>query len=140
MKVLNFLEMFKQTMNDPDIVKDGHIETYEYLLSIFNIDSELYSQPFKPEMITELFEGWSQDGSYYASPLHIDNINYENKVYYLRFHWDKYSIVYKTKNDQHSIYVGNNKIPRTLDDFINDCQRAGIKLERKTNNGTEPKE
>lgn len=71
----------------------------------------LYSQPFKPEMITELFEGWGQS----TILRHYKNGKFEIIC-------DGERIAYYTP----SITV--NKQPQTLNDFISDCQRAGIEL------------
>jgi len=56
MKVLNFLEWCKDK---------GSIDYYGG--GIFDI-IDFYSQPFKPEMITELFEGWGDVTRDWALP------------------------------------------------------------------------
>lgn len=71
-------------------------------------------QPFKPELITELFEGWNKDDDVYE---HGDIfIDYDCNADGLNMCFSGISVV---------------SIPRTLDEFISDCKRAGIELEAK---------
>jgi len=83
-----------------------------------------YSQPFKPELIVELFEdvrinqltgGWVFNNGYFIEYI-IDGNNR---------HYQIISLL-KLRND--NIELVKTQMPRTLDDFINDCQRAGIEL------------
>jgi hypothetical protein len=108
MKVLSFIELWT---NDSKFI-------IEYCRMLESDSGEFYSQPFKHELITELFEGWIADAdepSYtYATFTNpntiIDFGEYRNAslytINYVRFY-----------------------VPRTLDDFINDCQRVGVGLE-----------
>lgn len=79
--------------------------------------TEFYSQPFKPELITELFEGWEKEEA---------NV----EMYYLiedDYTWCEWTgTKYEVQGTLDNIKLYS--LPRTLDDFINDCQRAGIKL------------
>lgn len=95
MKVYSFLEL-------PNEIVDEFYEKFCQPKG-YEIVKDFYAQPFKPELITELFEGFT--------PF----VNYYGYVFYN--HKDGSGIQLKVNN------------PRTLDDFINDCQRAGIILE-----------
>lgn len=120
MKVLSYLELGKLKLTD-----NGEWRDYIDILAKIFPDTELesignylyrfYSQPFKPELITELLEGWVIE--YY------DGINWYQypKVAGCSFRWE---------NNTLSGYRYFSNI-RTLDDFITDCQRAGITLEWK---------
>ena len=121
MKVYSFIEISRM---------DNYIECYDWLtmngLTIEgDILNDFYSQPFKPELITELFEGW------------LKEIHNSQELY---IHWENWQIEFdeNDRNNKYCIYSYYGdwyKIttlkPRTLDDFINDCQRAGIELEWK---------
>jgi len=116
MKVLSYLELLKSSEN----------AIYNYCLKMkFNMHDELkeatefYSQKFEPELITELFEGWGcdvEDDSYWFR-------NNHDKINYARSEMGGYIQYDSTLMNQ------TFDIPRTLDDFITDCQRAGIELE-----------
>jgi predicted HicB family RNase H-like nuclease len=132
MKVLNYLELANKLF---DMTYDQEEEFYENEFPAINdFVEKFYSQPFKPELVTKLFEGYTHIDNYYISPLCIDNINYQHKTYYLEFFWNSHSIGYIIKNSNIMIYVRSNSLPRTLDEFITDCQRAGIELEWKFSN------
>ena len=88
---------------------------------IFDI-VDFYSQTFKPEMITELFEGWGLDKS----------VTYD-------FYLKKEGIVITMPNRDdpaNGDFIKYETIeseigttyPETLNDFISDCNRAGIEL------------
>lgn len=129
MKVLSFIEYTNLTF----------IESYEYFIPFEtflskhikwseNEDGEwdilkFYSQSFKPELIVELFEGWNK-----INDKHYDNFKYTDSA-----HIDKdYQSLHFTRTYMEVTYKCQTKrfyIPRTLDDFINDTQRAGIELE-----------
>ena len=111
MKVLSYLEL-------NEIIEYGAIEDeiYEFYckrigenysqdgINTLNM-VDFYSQPFKPELITELFD--------IIGHYHI--FKGRGKGYYEL--WND--------NNQH---IYRFPLPRTLDDFITDCQRAGIEL------------
>jgi len=88
---------------------------------IFDI-VDFYSQTFKPEMITELFEGWGLDKS----------VTYD-------FYLKKEGIVITMPNRDdpaNGDFIKYETIeseigttyPETLNDLISDCNRAGIEL------------
>lgn len=91
-----------------------------------------YSQPFKPELITELFEGWEE---------HFKQSDWSFMYfYYINNPYKYWQLGIKNSNEYYLYYFkyvnGNSVItknydfykPTTLDDFIRDCQRAGIEL------------
>lgn len=81
------------------------------------------SQPFKPELITELFKGWefiAKNTNKYCKGK--DSIG----IYVRPFVGKPFMQIYLDGYGQPAL-----PIPRTLDDIINDCQRAGIELEWK---------
>lgn len=124
MKVLSYLEM----INDND---DYHFEFLKFMESkgfsiignqYYKGVAKFYSQPFKPELITELFEGWVTDATD------------ESEYPYANYWYDSSSIISAEFGEyfDNNLYLLNQELilckPRTLDDFINDCQRAGIEL------------
>ena len=74
--------------------------------------ADFYSQPFKPELITELFEPIE-----YHVWIDLPIINTYERKYALETYWDD---EYKKP-----LFID---FARTLDEFITDCQRAGIEL------------
>lgn len=114
MKVLCFLESTLALLNDPDTPKD------EYMLEVIKRDAEHYSQPFKPELITGLFEGWEL-----ALPHHKLWKDYTNNKFLISIRHDNNLISYYISSLNNWLF----RPPNTLDDFITDCQRAGIELE-----------
>ena len=120
-KVLSYLEVVKATFEDKDVDRDS------YLIEVLENDMNFYSQPFKPELITELFGGWKYDG-----------LLFTNKNYEIQFtKYQLMEILGYYSDDDCGIINGVNEngklfyeviIPRTLDEFITDCQRAGIEL------------
>lgn len=114
MKVLSYLDFMLSEGNSkiPDAIMDGYTEF-----------AELYSLPFKPEMITELFEGFEE----YTG---IHDLYYnDSKCQEIRFNKDN-KHVYELFQDSLSRPIVFYR-PRTLDDFINDATRTGIELEWK---------
>lgn len=121
MKVLSYIELAKQA--DTNI--DGSYVHYMIPSNICNdvnlLDGVLsfYSQPFRPELITELFEGWELIKV-------IDNYEFvfdSDKNNSINLYGEIEIILYGE-----DILLSKYWYPRTLDDFINDCQRAGIQL------------
>lgn len=110
MKVLSYLECDKNSYNYHQFLKKLWAKVYPD--KILNNIEIFYSQPFKPELITELFKGWGL--------VHGRFWHHEKRVCI----WIKGN--YISYNRESSI-----KRPRTLDDFINDCQREEIELEWK---------
>ena len=74
----------------------------------------LYSQPFKPEMITELFEGVVKG----------ENDDWFMNGYCFFYRFNQCEWKYWNNKSCH-LWVDNIL---TLNDFISDCQRAGIEL------------
>jgi hypothetical protein len=103
------------------ICYEDNCESYFY-----DIYRDHVKQPFTPELITKYFKGWREFET-------ISNIGrrlsgYETDISKIRidnFHEMEYEA---TKGEPSCSWF---KIPRTLDDFINDTQRAGIELEWK---------
>lgn len=124
MKVLTYLEYCKSNIF-AQMDFDGWIKSHYNTQAITAID--FYSQPFKPELITELFEGWvlaeysKAEFGYFKTVInkHIAEIEFSE------YYDDGLYQICCTKTDQ---IIPK---PRTLDDFINDCQRAGIELQFK---------
>jgi hypothetical protein len=88
------------------------------------------SQPFTPQLITELFEGWEYDGVLKDEIGDGEGGLIETR-YFDNWHFNGF-------NDDISIYKEQNMIqyglmpfpiPCVLDSFITDCQRAGIELQ-----------
>lgn len=110
-------------LNKPEILKGDVKEFVELVksgLSIADKRNELYdskhfySQPFKPEMITEYFEGWGKDKQYPMTNPRFKNINGD---------W--------LAMDSDSIRMNTIQFlifPSTLSQFITNCIQAGIKL------------
>ena len=85
----------------------------------------LYSQPFKPEMITEYFEGWEDinNNEIYS---HQNSNNTYFTVVMRGASYDYYFKIYKNDNTELARHEFNNI--QIIDNFISDCNRAGIKL------------
>lgn len=93
---------------------DNEQEQNNTMLALIQLYHAHTQQPFKPELITELFEGWNEDDDVYE---HGDIfIDYDCNADGLNMCFSGISVV---------------SIPRTLDEFISDCKRAGIELEAK---------
>ena len=93
---------------------------YEYVYHIyegvrFEQTKAFYTQPFKPEMIQEYFEGWKENpkGGYIKSSVRI-------------FFWNEMVVKNYSADEQFQFPV-----PQTLQHFISDTQRAGITLRWK---------
>ena len=99
-------------------IPDDYYEWFEEFTDLLSTES-FYAQPFKPELITELFDNWEiKDGYNY--------IEYKNSGAILRIWHNEPNeiIIFKKK-----VLSGKSTFTiRTLDDFICDCQRAGIEL------------
>jgi hypothetical protein len=131
MKVLNYLELNCQTEYTEDyltnwilVVIDKEFDGYV---------NKFYFQLFTHELITKYFEGWQNNKNWYGSGI--------NDIYfYPQEESGKINSSYEislTKRGQ-AITILEFWQPRTLDDFINDCQRAGIELKwKEVNNDTQ---
>jgi hypothetical protein len=111
MKVLSYLGLgkdLKYLTNEYKVANDNGMCLYDF-----------YSQPFKPELITELFEGFI----YLTNKLNKEHIIIEGRGA------DDDTVQFYPESDSYTIgEIQFQVLPRTLDDFINDCQRAGIEL------------
>ena len=58
MKAQTFLEWFAGYIENHALTNDGDLTNTALT---FHKLKDFYSQPFKPEIITELFEGWNGD-------------------------------------------------------------------------------
>ncbi len=119
MKVLSYL----QACNE-----GGFVDIALYLDKAAMSDSvtEFYSQPFKPELITELFEGWTFQYVRTISGIKTSGKRYRHLGYEIEvtFHdGSRYYDIAQGVDD-----IADFFYPRTLDDFINDVTRAGIEL------------
>lgn len=111
MKAVPFLEYFKK------VLAVGLFQSYDMLDDAQDDLSKVhdfYSQPFKPEMIVECFEGWRMevDVCYRHDKADVSIVVFP---YHL---WMRVGM--NTPIETHN--------PSTLDQFISDCQRAGIEL------------
>jgi hypothetical protein len=78
---------------------------------------QFYSQKFNPELIVELFEGWEEKI--------INNfVHRTNGIYEIVFNSAGRMILLNGNPN----WAGEFNSPRTLDDFITDCQRFKIEL------------
>ena len=128
MKALSFIQLYKLAVKafkkyKALIFRLLGIEVSDY--NWWDLWAKFLSQPFKPEMIVELFEGWSEEKHEETEQWASEFIIYRNKttkIEYSKCYWF-YNVLF---NDV--LYSYRHK-PRTLDDFINDCQKIGIELE-----------
>jgi len=120
MKVLNFLEL-----------QFTDIKTRQDFTELFEILYEdkvkhFYSQLFKPELITELFEGWRKTKGIDAF-IHDkgdDRITLNFFINKFQNCWTCQKLSGTTLNDT----INFPFAPKTLDRFIYHCQDAGIEL------------
>lgn len=84
-----------------------------YSTKVYKNCKLFYNEPFKPEMITEYFEGWEKYWEENNADNFTNNKNlisvYKDKsqVWFSNMHWHK---------------------PKTLNQFITNCIQAGVKL------------
>jgi hypothetical protein len=119
MKAVNFLEWVSINRKSGFHKKSYHDFLVDTLDKIADV-SDFYSQPFKPEMITELFEGTKQtikDGWKWMYK------SENNRAIYFAVNF--------TESHQYTISGYGWTKPQTLNDFISDCNRAGIELNWK---------
>lgn len=127
MKAQTFIEYFEQyqLISDTSLIfecdEHRHIEYYEKkdLSQLFEYQ-KFVSQPFRPEMIERLFEEFEK------STLK----SFFSKSSIIRFHIPCENF-YCLLPDKYSLDYEVIRMPKTLNDFISDCQRAGIDLEFK---------
>ena len=115
MKAINFIEFHCNSFNKCEA---GEITIQEHYNQMEDA-GVFYSQLFKPELIEKYFEGWETkdfpDNSIYY--------NWGEPFLGAVFNFNKHSKVVKILKDK--TYLLKVK---TLDQFITDCQRAGIEL------------
>ncbi len=84
-----------------------------------------YSKPFNPEDIPELFEGWEYIRNENVGDENIQQYGQNDATFYFADKSDLFGIqIFKPYYFRE--YV--NKTPQTLNDFITNCQQAGIGL------------
>jgi hypothetical protein len=100
----------------------------------YNLHEQInfYSQPFKPEMIVEFFEGWHKVGKgeiYYVDGCDQYYFQYEidGKKFTTSIEFFIAESAYTIDGDYYKRFP-NKFNTLTLDHFISDCQRAGIEL------------
>ena len=133
MKALSLSEFCQQT-------SPVYIETYmkslglEYVYYTHNhyrdnvlTYTEYLNQQFASTMIVEKFKGWNYN--WHTGQYSLD-YNDTDKVILIDFP-DKEVMFLDTIDILGKMKKYRFLIPRTLSDFINDCQRAGIELEFK---------
>jgi hypothetical protein len=126
-------------MDKPEFLT-GEVKSFEEEIIILDSTEELitdyghelflemhrfYTQPFTRSLITELFEGWELVESLQNKLFRFKNGT--NKINIL------YWIDYWTKTGTPEVTQRSFSIPRTLNDFINDCHRSEITLQWKNN-------
>ena len=113
-EVLSYIEIFKQGLTN---VK-GYLA---FIKSNFNMNAlDFYSQSFKADMIEKYFIGYKRITEQFAEwteYLNSDNekincVKQNNLIVYHNLMEERFGFVY----------------PITLDNFISDCRRVGIKL------------
>lgn len=117
MKAINFLE-FVQKFE----VEQKRIINHDLSRAKFHMLVKFYSQPFRPELITELFEGWKKDETSYFK----NAGQYCNGTYTIRtIGMQEITKLHTSFTDGWMRYCDRWL---TLDHFISDCSRAGIEL------------
>lgn len=81
---------------------------------------DFYAQPFKPELITKYFKGWTEKG----------DGRYVNGCWTISLRCRNMLIIRRSKKGKE---MWAALLPETLNDFIRDCERVGIKLEAEEN-------
>ena len=118
MKALSFIEMWNLNSKEMSEYNEFFKDLNKHkTISNIGFYANFLNQRFKPEMITEWFAGWETD---------LLLSHYKNQSDYVVFHIgiQEYNLIHNSRSNQ--FYI-----PRTLDDFITDCQRVGIELHWK---------
>ena len=134
MKALSYLEFVRMRAYNEQLEYSKflpakiYINTDDVLICWMDV-STFYSQPFKPELITELFEGWvcnarEEDEIPYAMFVRGEGTETEYIEFGEYYDDERYVVSDRYLNRMEYIIAK----ARTLDDFITDCQRAGIEL------------
>lgn len=121
MKALTFNEFWSECYLD--LVKkiqdadDTFYPYFEFSMKLSEYE-KFISKTFNPKMITELFEGFKQG---------VDTREHLIGNFTIFVNDDDSSYPYTITENE--VYQASYFQPQTLNDFINDCQRAGIELE-----------
>lgn len=121
MKAVTFLEYVKKCKSNHEAKEAKRGIINQALFDIYQAE-RFYSQPFKPELITELFEGLKLTKEKYFIVISCNDFIIEMAVESHPINSNY--IVYDHKGGNCINFI----IPKTLNDFISDCQRAGIEL------------
>jgi len=84
---------------------------------------DFYSQKFRPEMVTEYFEGWELTAKIQPE--------FRNEDYSITFPIDRICIFTKKQFLYNSDEYYNHLLPKTLSQFITNAIQSGIKLKWK---------
>lgn len=134
MKALTFIKFYDLTPKEKrDFLGSiGKIQVNDYKTRFDYEDSEpffiglyhnIISQPFKPEMIIELFENWELTTNHTIGECY--HYTPDKRYGYIKFRNDFIQL--------YADYATTIPIPKTLNDFISDCQRTGFELFFKVN-------
>lgn len=117
MKAITFLEWLvsQSDLNLTDLHIDGKLKTAAFF----------YSQPFKPELITELFEGWELIGDDKYSN---GKITYSIPLNQIFTHYEE--------EDDSDLWLKDLVCIGTLNDFISDCDRVNKELKNQNINSS----
>ena len=130
MKAQTFLEWFAGYIENHALTNDGDLTNTALT---FHKLKDFYSQPFKPELITELFEGvkeiyldCSTQKSFYCPDHTIIIWFHKNSGYNGINYYDDGAEEYEDYSPAHLHFL-----PKTLNDFIVQCNCADIELNWK---------
>ncbi len=121
-KVMNYLEWM---LSDGNYSEDLYIQLLQNDQWTNRDVAEWYNQKFQPELIEKYFEGWEKHKTF----VNTYNYSYQNK-YLIKEASGIYSMLMNYKSIEDCIVL-TTLYPETLNDFIRDCQRAGIELTYK---------
>ena len=130
MKAITFLEHIKEIRADDYLTKNQFGKMADRAI---DKAIDFYSQPFKPELITELFEGvkeiyldCSTQKSFYCPDHTIIIWFHKNSGYNGINYYDDGAEEYEDYSPTHLHFL-----PKTLNDFIVQCNCADIELNWK---------
>jgi len=131
MKAITFLEWILNKQSSAWIIRGEHDENFYLNTDLVDKVANFYSLPFKPELITELFEGWGehQNKIYSCRFDRIGKGSYNNIIeVFFSDKVDRISYGNSIIRNHHPQNIVMSILPKSLNDFISDCQRAGIEL------------
>ena len=107
-------------MKKPEILKGEVLEYVDLVNHNYSITQTLgfYLQPFKPEMITEYFEGWELKGRTIAILDNLLSIDFYERGRFMEINGE-----YLARKVEWTM-----PYPLTNSQFITNCIQAGIKL------------